>query len=297
MEKPVKKIFVISMILAALALGGCQAAGNNPQVVGLQDKVATLEARVSESQGSAGSDMEARLSALEEHLSMDTMAGDDQVFMVVLTNYLVENTGFHEMAETLQEAEQIPVEYLGMVSRIRGVVATAPWPEELKTQSSDFVDQLDSFVEALQNDDLEAARPTSDEVHDAQHEFSEAIGDWLSAHASAMEMEGMMVGTRIPNVGGATIHIQSPANGDMIPFGEDVPVEVEVANFNLDDGGNHWHIYVDGELAGMVVGGDLVQVLSGLEPGEHEISVYLSNGNHEEFEEGDSIMLVVQDGA
>jgi len=99
---------------------------------------------------------------------------------------------------------------------------------------------------------------------------------------------------RIPNPGGAAIRIISPADGDEFAEGDQIIVDVEVGNFTLGEDGNHWHVYVDGTSFGMVVGGNTDQALSGVEPGEHEISVHLANGDHEEFIEGDSIVVIVK---
>lgn len=99
---------------------------------------------------------------------------------------------------------------------------------------------------------------------------------------------------RIPNPGGAAIRITSPADGDEFAEGSQIIVDVEVDNFSLGEDGSHWHVYVDGTSFGMVVGGNTDQPLNGVDPGEHEVSVYLANGDHEEFEEGDSITVVVK---
>lgn len=97
---------------------------------------------------------------------------------------------------------------------------------------------------------------------------------------------------RIPN-DGASIRIVEPPGGTRVSADEDVLVEVEVEGFTLGEDGKHWHIYVDGTSWGMVMGEDTTQALSGLEPGEHEVSVFLSVGSHEELEQGDSITISV----
>ena len=99
---------------------------------------------------------------------------------------------------------------------------------------------------------------------------------------------------RIPNPGGAAIRIIAPAEGDEFDEGDQIIVDVEVENFTLGEDGNHWHVYVDGESFGMVVGGNTDQPLTGVEPGDREISVYLANGDHEEFIEGDTVTVVVR---
>jgi hypothetical protein len=100
---------------------------------------------------------------------------------------------------------------------------------------------------------------------------------------------------RIPNEGGAVITITSPKDGTTFGPLDQVLVEVEVENFELSEDGNHWHVYVDGVSFGMVMGGNTDQALPGLEPGEHELSVFLSIGTHEEYEEGDSVMIIVEE--
>jgi hypothetical protein len=97
---------------------------------------------------------------------------------------------------------------------------------------------------------------------------------------------------RVPN-NGAVVKIVSPENGGEIKVGTDIVVEIETENFALGEEGNHWHVSVDGQSQGMVMGQDYNEVVRGLEPGEHEISVMLSIGTHEELEEGDAIGITV----
>lgn len=101
-------------------------------------------------------------------------------------------------------------------------------------------------------------------------------------------------GERVPNEG-AAIRITAPADGATFQAGEQVIVEVEVENFVLGEDGNHWHVYVDDVSWGMVVGGNTDQPLTGLEPGAHEVSAYLSIGTHEEMMDGDSVTIVVEE--
>lgn len=100
---------------------------------------------------------------------------------------------------------------------------------------------------------------------------------------------------RIPTEGGATITITLPEDGATFSTLDQVLVEVDVENFELGEDGNHWHVYVDGVSFGMVMGGNTDQALPGLEPGEHEISVFMSISTHEEYEDGDSITIVVEE--
>lgn len=99
-------------------------------------------------------------------------------------------------------------------------------------------------------------------------------------------------GSRLPN-DGAVVRITAPASGETFVRGDQVIVEIETDNFPLGEDGNHWHVYVNDENWGMVMGANYSEVLRGLTPGEHEISVYLSIGTHEELADGDAITIVV----
>jgi hypothetical protein len=99
---------------------------------------------------------------------------------------------------------------------------------------------------------------------------------------------------RIPNQG-ATISLLSPADGATFKAEEEIVVEIEVENITVGESGNHWHIYVDGSSWGMVMGSNTDEVLRGLEPGTHEIAVYLSIETHEELEVGDSVRITIEE--
>ena len=100
---------------------------------------------------------------------------------------------------------------------------------------------------------------------------------------------------RLPNEG-ASILIVSPASSSVHPPDREIEVVVSVDGIQLGGEANqHWHIYVDGESWGMIFGEETSHNLFGMLPGEHVVSVYLANAEHVEYEEGDSIRLVVEE--
>lgn len=109
-----------------------------------------------------------------------------------------------------------------------------------------------------------------------------------------MDHDEIHAAGRIPNQDGAAIHITSPAGGATFKTGDQILIEIEVENFTLGENANHWHVYVDGVSFGMVMGKNTDQPISGIEPGEHEVAVYLSIQSHEEFEDGDMVMITVE---
>ena len=175
-----KKLIATTLILTAIVLSGCRLAGEDSLVAELQDKVAGLESQLADLTASAAD-------AGDEHT--DEAAVQDQVFKVVLSTYLLDNAGLHEIDEGLQTAEEIDPSYLGAIRRIRGVVAAAPWPDELQEQATGLVETMDALAAALEADDLEAARTAAEEVHSIQHDFSHAVGEWLVEHGVVSEGE------------------------------------------------------------------------------------------------------------
>jgi uncharacterized protein involved in copper resistance len=131
--------------------------------------------------------------------------------------------------------------------------------ETIEEMDSEDMEEMDHDEEDMDHDEEDM----EDMEHDDEHDHDE------------------MEHTRIPNEGGASIHIVTPANGATLAADEQLIVEVEMENFNYGDDGNHWHIYIDGSSWGMVTGHNTDQALSGLEPGEHEIAVFMSIETHE----------------
>lgn len=76
-----------------------------------------------------------------------------------------------------------------------------------------------------------------------------------------------------------TIRIVAPADGAEFAAGEDIRVEVEVQNATLGQDA-HWHLSVDGGAAMMVTGTANTETLKDLSPGEHILTVSLSDINH-----------------
>ena len=96
----------------------------------------------------------------------------------------------------------------------------------------------------------------------------------------------------IPN-DGATVKITTPADGATFKSSDTVLVTIETTGFTIGEDGNHWHVYLDGD-ATMVMGGN-TYVLQNLSAGQHEIQVYLSNGQHENLEQGDKVTITVEE--
>jgi hypothetical protein len=134
-------------------------------------------------------DSEQRLSALEAQIEtvsarnaeLETEAEEHttEAANVAVAQFIMDTAGFHGMEETLNESGEIDPAYLGAVTRTQKVLANTHWPEPLADQAESFVTLLSEYAEALEADDAEAATPLSAEVHEAQHDFSHSVDNWL----------------------------------------------------------------------------------------------------------------------
>gem|GEM_PF-1669754 len=114
--------------------------------------------------------------------------------------------------------------------------------------------------------------------------------------AGEMVMEEHPTQNRLPN-DGAVVWLVSPQAGETFEVGREIKVEIETEQFKLGEAGNHWHVYVDGQSPQMIMGQMNETLLHNLEPGQHEISVYLSRDGHQDLAEGDTVTITVIDRA
>lgn len=73
-----------------------------------------------------------------------------------------------------------------------------------------------------------------------------------------------------------SIQIVEPAEGGVV-YGTQLAVTVETDNFEINSEGNHWHIWVDGQLQMMLYGPTAVINVA---PGTHEVCAIMSDANH-----------------
>ena len=166
MSKLLLSAFLLSFFLAA-----CGGAAPADQTGALEARIVTLEGRLAE------------LEAAAAPTPVDGAPASNQAFEVVVAQYVMDNAGFHEMAEAMTESQTVDPAYFGRVEQVRKVVSQTAWPTDLATQAGDFSDLLQRFGEALANDNAEEAVTLATESHDTGHELSEAVNVWLGGAA------------------------------------------------------------------------------------------------------------------
>jgi hypothetical protein len=87
------------------------------------------------------------------------------------------------MAEALTENQKIEPAYLTTVNRVARVLNQTTWTPELNEQAQTFLQELNGLAGALRDEKVEDAIALADTVHEAQHELSHAIDEWLGGEA------------------------------------------------------------------------------------------------------------------
>jgi hypothetical protein len=105
-------------------------------------------------------------------------------FQVRIAQYYLDTSGFHAMAEALTEQKKIEPAYPTTVNRVARVLNQTTWTPELDEQAQGFLEELNQLAEALRDEKVEDAIALADTVHDAQHELSHSIDEWLGGEAA-----------------------------------------------------------------------------------------------------------------
>ena len=166
-----RKIIVTGLLAAGL-LAACAAPA--------ADNTAELQSQIT--------DLQNQVTALQTQVAAEAMPADDHAaeaspFDVAVAQYALDTAGFHGMAEAIAETQTIEASYGGTVTRVKTILANTVWPEELHEQETAFVALLDEFSAKIEADDGAGAVEIAGQVHDAQHELSHAIGEWLGTAA------------------------------------------------------------------------------------------------------------------
>ena len=84
---------------------------------------------------------------------------------------VIERADFHDQNRVLALPETTAVHpaWLGQALRARTATAIVDWPAEVQDRVDAFLEALEPYIAALEADDLQAARATVKEAHNAYH--------------------------------------------------------------------------------------------------------------------------------
>lgn len=100
-------------------------------------------------------------------------------FSISVSQYLLDNAGFHDMATTLSNTQKINTAYLTTINRVKKVFVQTAWDKSFEAKAQKFMTSLDKLSEALAAGNVKDAVQWSGTVHDEQHVLSHDIDHWL----------------------------------------------------------------------------------------------------------------------
>lgn len=117
---------------------------------------------------------------MNDWLESQTKGNDVAVYNILLAQFVLDSTGFHDMQDTIESTATIDSTYASKVDRARKVLYFTTWPSSLKTNVETFIDTLVLYNAALSANNVSDATTLSATVHDAQHGLSHAIDEWVA---------------------------------------------------------------------------------------------------------------------
>jgi hypothetical protein len=90
-----------------------------------------------------------------------------------------------------------------------------------------------------------------------------------------------------------SIRIVSPADNEVL-YGNEIVITVETQHFDFDAGAGHWHLWVNGQLMGMLYQSSGVVDLA---PGTYQICASMGGADHRDLGMPDGITVTVQQPA
>ena len=87
---------------------------------------------------------------------------------------------YHEQDGIIRNEGRIPAAALVWAARARETLAWVDWPAELEDHVEQYAEWLDSLLDAMHDDDAEAAAEPSRIVHALAHTFEAALEAWLN---------------------------------------------------------------------------------------------------------------------
>jgi hypothetical protein len=102
-----------------------------------------------------------------------------QAAVTLAVLHSVASRDFHGLAGELATASEINPRWVGVARTTLTVVAASPWTDELVPAAETLLAALSALADALEADDLVAARAAAEATHDAEHDFIDAGYAWL----------------------------------------------------------------------------------------------------------------------
>jgi uncharacterized protein YcnI len=101
------------------------------------------------------------------------------VGQVIAAVALLDGSNFHALHEAVSVGT-IPTDSVGKVQRARLVTAAIQWPETLRPDALKLVEHLEHLQAAVRTENAAAAVGPAQEMHEVEHDLSQAAYAWLA---------------------------------------------------------------------------------------------------------------------
>ncbi|PWB43831.1 MAG: hypothetical protein C3F10_10380 [Dehalococcoidia bacterium] len=123
----------------------------------------------------------------------DTGASPSGDALVLTAINVLDNAGFHEIDDAIQQEKKIPATARTTTIRMQALVQLTAWPnDDLEAQADALATLFGEFAEVLdaESPDMTRVSEASTKVHIAQHDFSGAVWEHLYEAAGLGKDDG-----------------------------------------------------------------------------------------------------------
>ncbi|HXK32937.1 MAG TPA: hypothetical protein VNM91_02855 [Dehalococcoidia bacterium] len=116
--------------------------------------------------------------------------GDVQRVEMMHALLALSTLGLHDMDEALNGGGAIESSFIPNTRAAWRILALTDWHDDVRADAEAVRDDAAALLEALQADDLEAAKEHASALHDSEHDFSGAVWEMLETEAGVEEPGG-----------------------------------------------------------------------------------------------------------
>lgn len=98
---------------------------------------------------------------------------------------IMDSAGLHEIDEAVNTRKEIPATAQTTAAHLQTVTLLTDWPKDLEEPAKKLADAFGKMAEALDTPqpDIAKVQPIVKTAHDAQHDFSHAVWEYLAKEA------------------------------------------------------------------------------------------------------------------
>jgi hypothetical protein len=117
--------------------------------------------------------------------SIDALATSHQMSSMMYSSIMMSSLGLHDIDEELNATNEIDPGYVPAIRTLVRLTSLTDWHSSLDEDAEALNASSVAFLQALQDGDVEGAKPLAGEVHDLEHDFSGAVWEIVAADLPA----------------------------------------------------------------------------------------------------------------